>query len=247
MAEIGSQKAAFRDSNRYSWRRLANPVSRNGASRPKPRKADEAHAMLKDLILSSELAPGEVLDERHLMALLEIGRTPLREAIQRLAHEGLVAIAPRKGSWVTNLSLSDLQELIAARVLVEPAVAASAVSRVTSDDVAHLRQLIDEVTAAYQAGDLLASIQADRAFHRDMALISGNGYLARVVDDINTSTLRYWHLSFEHIGEMTQTYTHHHQILDKLELRDAEGVRQALLDHIEIFRVRMQQVLGSRM
>lgn len=201
--------------------------------------------MLKNLILTSELAPGEMLDERYLMEALEIGRTPLREAIQRLAHEGLVAIAPRKGSWVTDLSISDLQDLIAARELVEPAVAASAAVRVTPADIAHLRELIDAVTDAYKAGELLESIQADRRFHRTLALIGGNNYLARVVDDINTATLRYWHISFKHAGDLTQTYDHHLRIVERLECQDADGARQALLDHINIFRVRMQQVLGS--
>ena len=245
MAGISSQNTVIRDSSRHHWRRLGHAIDSNGASRQKPRKADEAYGMVKDLILSGELAPGTVLDERHLIGTLEVGRTPLREAIQRLAHEGLVAIAPRKGSWVTDLSISDLQELISARALVEPAVAASAVARITPADIEHLRQLIDEVTDAYRDGDLLASIQADRAFHRSIALIGGNSYLARIVDDINTSTLRYWHLSFKHAGDLTQTYEHHNKIVEKLEARDTEGVRQALLDHIDIFRTRMQQVLGS--
>jgi DNA-binding GntR family transcriptional regulator len=208
------------------------------------RKADKAYLMLKDLILTSNLAPGEMLDERYLMETLEIGRTPLREAIQRLAHEGLVAIAPRKGSWVTDLSISDLQELIAARELVEPAVAASAASRATSADIEHLQQLIEAVSGAYKAGDLLASIQADRDFHRTIALIGGNRYLAGVVDDINTATLRYWHLSFKHAGDLFQTCDHHLKIVDQLKRQDPQGARLALHDHIELFRVRMQQVLG---
>ncbi|CAN5805492.1 hypothetical protein BH23CHL2_BH23CHL2_18910 [soil metagenome] len=100
---------------------------------------------------------------------------------------------------------------------------------------------------AYRAGDLLASIQADRAFHRSLAMMSGNSYLANVVDDINTATLRYWHLSFKHAGDLDETYSHHHKIVDQMERQDAENVRQALLDHIDIFRKRMQQVLGNGM
>lgn len=126
----------LRGASLFRFQRLRHPTSSNGSHPSKPRKADEAYGWLKDLILTGDLIPGEMLDERHLMELLEIGRTPLREAIQRLAHERLVSIAPRKGSWVTDLSISDLQELIGARELVEPAVAASAASRVTPDDIA---------------------------------------------------------------------------------------------------------------
>ncbi len=245
MASLGDPKPALQSTTAYQLPRRGRRGSQNGAGRQKPRKADEAYRMMKNLILTSELAPGEMLDERYLMEVLEIGRTPLREAIQRLAHEGLVAIAPRKGSWVTDLSISDLQDLIAARELVEPAVAASAAVRATQDDIAHLEELIGATTSAYKTGDLLASIQSDRRFHRTMAQIGGNNYLARVVDDINTATLRYWHISFKHAGDLTQTYDHHLRIVDELKRQDAEGARQALLDHIDIFRVRMQQVLGS--
>ncbi|MEZ4521353.1 MAG: GntR family transcriptional regulator [Thermomicrobiales bacterium] len=247
MASLENQKASLQRLSSNRWQRPGYPANRNGSRTTKPRKADEAYGKLKELILTSDLAPGEMLDERHLMELLETGRTPLREAIQRLAHEGLVSIAPRKGSWVTDLSISDLQELISAREVVEPAVAASAAGRVTPEDIGTLRGLIDDVTETYRAGDLLASIQSDRAFHTRLALMSDNTYLARIVDDINTATLRYWHLSFKHAGDLTQTYDHHHRIIEQLERRDPEGVRQALLDHIDIFRSRMQQVLGSGM
>lgn len=225
--------------------RLGPPPSPNGARPTKPRKADEAYGLLKDMILTSELAPGQLLDERALMEQLGIGRTPLREAIQRLAHERLVRITPRKGSWVSDLSISDLQDLIAARELVEPPVAAQATARITPEEIAELRRLVDQASDAIIAGDYLAAIQADRAFHRLLAQIAGNAYLARVVDEINTAALRYWHLSFKHAGDLTETYNHHNAIVDRLEAGDADGVRQALHDHIGIFRRRMQQVLGS--
>ncbi len=219
----------------------------NGAGLPKPRKADEAYRLLKDLILTGELTPGTMLDERQMMEALDVGRTPLREAIQRLAHERLVVIAPRKGSWVSELSLSDLQELIAARELVEPPVAAAAAMRVSPEEIEELRRLVDEASAAIAAGDFLTAIQTDRTFHRVLAGISGNAYLARVVDDINTSMLRYWHLSFIHAGDLTQTYNHHHEIVNRLEEGEADQVREALEEHIAIFRSRMQQVLGGGM
>lgn len=247
MSSMEHQKAALLGTTRYRWQRFGQPVSRNGSGPQKPRKADEAHGLLQDLILTGELAPGEMLDERHLIETLELGRTPLREAIQRLAHEGLVAIAPRKGSWVSNLSITDLKELIGARELVEPSVAAAAVERVTPAEIEHLHQLIDDIGGAFLAGDLLASIQSDRTFHHSLALVSGNTYLARIVDDINTATLRYWHLSFKHAGDLDVTYQHHHAIVEQLERQDAEGIRQAMLDHINIFRRRMQQVLGNGM
>lgn len=225
--------------------RLGPPPSPNGSRPTKPRKADEAYGMLKDMILTSELAPGQMLDERALMEQLSIGRTPLREAIQRLAHERLINIAPRKGSWVSDLSISDLQDLIAARELVEPPVAAQATAKIVPEEIAELRGLVDRASEAIIAGDFLAAIQADRTFHQRLAQIAGNTYLARVVDEINTATLRYWHLSFKHAGDLTETYNHHNAIVDRLEAGDAEGVRQALHDHIGIFRRRMQHVLGS--
>jgi DNA-binding GntR family transcriptional regulator len=217
----------------------------NGYRLAKPRKADEAYAKLKDLILAMDLAPGQMLDERELMERLDTGRTPLREAIQRLAHDRLVSIAPRKGSWVSELSLADLHELVGARELVEPPVAASATAHITAADIALLRQLVERSANALQAGDLLGAIQGDRTFHHSVAMIGGNGYLARVVDDINTATLRYWHVSFRHLHDFRPAHNHHFKILDRLEEGDPAAVEAVMREHIEVFRRRMQEVLGN--
>lgn len=217
----------------------------NGYRLIKPRKADEAYCKLKDLILTMELPPGQMLDERELMELLETGRTPLREAIQRLAHDRLISIAPRKGSWVSELSLADLQELIAARELVEPPVAASASAHVTASDIASLRQIVERAANALVAGDLLAAIQGDRTFHHSLAMIGGNSYLARVVDDINTATLRYWHLSFRHLHDLRPAHNHHFRILDRLEEGNPAALEAVMREHIDVFRRRMQEVLGN--
>jgi DNA-binding GntR family transcriptional regulator len=230
------------------WRRfdyLNERSDLNGFRLVKPRKADAAYCKLKDLILTSELTPGEMLDERELMERLDTGRTPLREAIQRLAHDRLVSIAPRKGSWVSELSIADLQELTAARELVEPPVAASATAHITAADIASLRLLVERAANALQAGDLLAAIQGDRAFHHSLAMIGGNSYLARVVDDINTATLRYWHLSFRHVHDISPAHNHHFRILDCLEEGDPAAVEAVMREHIDVFRRRMQEVLGN--
>src|SRR6188472_815872 len=93
----------------------------------KPTKADDAYDELKRLIVSLQIAPGEPLNERTLMLKMDIGRTPLREAIQRLTMEQLVTSLPRRGYFVRELSISELNEMISARHVVEPAVTRMAV------------------------------------------------------------------------------------------------------------------------
>lgn len=219
----------------------------NGAARSeKPRKADQAYRQLKDMILALDLEPGQSLDERELMDRLMIGRTPLREAIQRLAHERLVRVEPRRGSWVSELSLSELHEMMAARELVEPAISAMAATRVSEEQAAQLGDLVMATSRAMDQKDVSLAVTLDRQFHRDLAKVGGNSYLATIVDQINTAMLRYWHVSFRWGGDLGPGAAHHHTLLERVLSRDPEAAAAEMRAHITIFRERMMHALESQ-
>lgn len=230
---------------------IANLIAASGADgqllSDRPRKADAAYFRLKHLILTLQLAPGQALDERDLMETVGTGRTPLREAIQRLSHERLIVTVPRKGSYVAELSVTVLQELIAARRLVEPPVAALAAEVISTSELEALRDLVDRAHTAVATDDIASAIYFDLAFHRNLAIASGNDYLARIVNDINTAALRYWYVSYGRVGGTGSAFAHHYRILEQLEARDPEAVAQSLLDHVEIFTTRMREALAPRL
>ena len=106
--------------------------------------ADRAYHAIREMIVSLELRPGAVIDERSLMEQLGIGRTPTREALRRLAQEGLVEVYPRRGMFVTNVEIRDLASLAEVRSVLESHVARLAAERATDDDRDALERLLEE-------------------------------------------------------------------------------------------------------
>ncbi|HYI13951.1 MAG TPA: GntR family transcriptional regulator [Thermomicrobiales bacterium] len=211
----------------------------------KPTKADDAYDELKRLIVSLQISPGEPLNERTLMAKMDAGRTPLREAIQRLALEQLVTSLPRRGYYVRELSISELNEMIAARHVVEPAVTRMAVPNLTPSDLANLRELVALTRSELERDNHEAGIYHDLEFHRTIANACGNRYLAASAIQINTRLLRYWYVSFAMLTYEPPTFAHHDLLMDLIESGDAVAVEAAMHDHIEIFRDRMRQIVGN--
>ena len=211
----------------------------------KPRKADDAYDELKRLIVSLRLAPGEPLNERTLMAALNIGRTPLREAIQRLTLEQLVTSLPRRGFFVRELSIIELNELIAARHVVEPSVVRMAVPHVTASEIERLREIVVVTRRELDVHDHESSMYHDLEFHRTIANACGNRYLAAVAIQINTRLLRYWYVSFSMMDYDVPTFAHHNRLLDLIEAGDGDAVEAAMHDHIEMFRDRVRKIIGN--
>src|SRR6266568_8196335 len=107
--------------------------------------ADKAYHELRGLIVSLELAPGAVIDERELIERLGIGRTPVREALRRLAHDQLVEVYPRRGMFVTGVDVRELARLSEVREVLEPEAARLAAERATDVDRAELAALVEEL------------------------------------------------------------------------------------------------------
>ena len=106
--------------------------------------ADKAYHEIRLLIVSLELAPGAVIDERELIERLEIGRTPIREALRRLAHERLVEVYPRRGMFVTGVDVRELARLSEVREVLEPEAARLAAERATDAEREQLSAIAEE-------------------------------------------------------------------------------------------------------
>src|SRR3954469_2440396 len=109
--------------------------------------ADKAYHAIRGLIVSLDLAPGTVIDERELIERLGIGRTPVREALRRLAQERLVEVYPRRGMFVTGVDVRELARLSEVRVVLEPEAARLAAERATQSDRAAIGELLVELAA----------------------------------------------------------------------------------------------------
>ena len=128
------------------------------------RLSDKAYQLIRHKIITLELPPLSPIDEQALMEDLQLGRTPIREALQRLAAEGLVLLAPRRGMFVADIGITDLQKIFELRMMLEGFCARLAAQRATQEQLAEMAQVVQEL-AHVAAGDRRALMAIDERFH----------------------------------------------------------------------------------
>ena len=203
---------------------------------PELRKAKVYEQVLLDVILG-ELAPGGRLDEQALAARYHAGLAGVRDALGRLALEGLVVRRPRAGTTVAALDLLDLRQAFEALRLIEPHCAALAARNATPADVAALRRAFDGAEAAAEAGDSRALIGMDQRFHAALAAATRNLTLAKIVIPLQHKASRFWAYAMtedtaaERIAEVER-----HRVLAECVARgDADAAYEAMLAVIGAF------------
>jgi DNA-binding GntR family transcriptional regulator len=210
----------------------------------RPRKADDAYEKLKHLIVTLQLPPGSAINEQELIRQLTVSRTPFREAMLRLSHEGLILRAPRRGAWVSDLSITELQQLIDARSVVEPLVTRRAADRITPADADALMRIVDGVGQAVRDHDVETLVWHDLRFHSCVAKLSDNQYFAAFSRSIDTTLLRYWHLSFLRGGDFSDSFDHHRLLAEAIASRDLDLAEERAREHVEVFRNRIRDLVG---
>jgi DNA-binding GntR family transcriptional regulator len=143
---------------------------------------DRAYQRLRALILSGQLAPRQELRQEVLAGKLGVSRTPLREALNRLASEGLIELRPHRSALVAEFSLHDLEQDYEARRIVEPAAARIAATRRDPEALAALGAALHTEDEA--GNDIARRFEASRAFHRALVAAAGNRHLVRFVDEL---------------------------------------------------------------
>lgn len=154
--------------------------------------AAKAYRALERMIVTLELPPGSVATEGVLIERLGLGRTPVREAIQRLAWEGLVEVRPRSGLAIAPLHPGDWLRVIDARRGVEILLARSAARYVTRDAAARFHDAALGMQKAVVAGDVIGFLEADKALDEALALAAENPFAARVAAPLQTHSRRFW-------------------------------------------------------
>src|SRR5216684_4246526 len=154
--------------------------------------AEKAYHAIRELIVSLELAPGAVIDERELIERLEIGRTPVREALRRLSHEGLVEVYPRRGMFVTGVDVRELARLSEVRELLEPEAARLAAERATDVDRAELGALLVELDAGRSE-----LIDLDERIHRAVYRAAHNDLLEATLEQYYVLAIRIWSIGLD--------------------------------------------------
>jgi DNA-binding GntR family transcriptional regulator len=186
--------------------------------------AIKAYHALERMIVMLELAPGSVTTEGALIERLGLGRTPVREAVQRLAWEGLLEIRPRSGLAVAPIHAGDWLKVLDARRGVEAVLARSAARFVTRDTASGFQAAAHAMQQAAAAGNVAAYLAADKALDEAMAAAADNVYAARTAAPLQTHSRRFW-FRYRADTSLSESAAHHigiiRAIIDRNE--DAAG------------------------
>jgi DNA-binding GntR family transcriptional regulator len=201
-------------------------------------KSAEAYRAIKDLIVSLELPPAALLDERGLAERLGVGLTPVRQALRRLEWESLVVILPRRGTLVADLNDSDLGRIYELRSVLEPQAAELAAERGTAEQRAALAGVIAAMHAelARPTPDRRVLIGLDRDLHRQIWAMAGNEMLEQTLEWLFSHVLRRWNVSIDRNESLGSVMQMHDEIADAIVAGDAQRARAAMTRHVAGFQ-----------
>jgi DNA-binding GntR family transcriptional regulator len=174
--------------------------------------AQRAYRALERMIVTLDLPPGGTTTEGALIEKLALGRTPVREAIQRLAWEGLIEIRPRAGLAVAPLLAPDWPLVVDARTGVEIVLARSAARHASSPDRQRLEEAADAINAAVSAADTIAFLEADKQLDEVIAAASDNSFAVRVAAPLQTHSRRFW-FRYQSDTGLAQSAEHHIRLI----------------------------------
>jgi len=204
--------------------------------------ADRAYHAIRDMIVSLELRPGAVIDERRLMERLGIGRTPTREALRRLAQERLVEVYPRRGMFVTSVEIHDLASLAEVRLVLESHVARLAAERATDEDRSAMDDLLEELERRDDL-DARGLMALDERIHRQVYGSAHNPFLESTLEEYYVLALRIWYLALDRARELEQAVLGHRELLEAIRDGDADRAEATMRRHVLDFEEAMRRIL----
>lgn len=208
--------------------------------------SEQAYQRIKRMIVSLQLEPGATVRELALVDQLGIGRTPIREALQRLSLEQLIEIIPRQGIFVTQIAVTDLQHLFEVRIPLEKLAARLAASRGREANWRAMEEVLEAIapTTGNLGNETL--IQVDEQCHHLMYKASGNEYLERAATTLYSSSLRLWYYFLADIGDMRDAVAEHKLILDAIKTREPDKAADLMEEHIRVFHREIQDAIGRQ-
>jgi DNA-binding GntR family transcriptional regulator len=206
------------------------------------RLSDKAYELIRHKIITLELPPLSAIDEQGLMEDLELGRTPIREALQRLAAEGLVFFAPRRGIFVADVSLTDLQKVFEMRMILEGFCARLAAERITDDQLADMEAVIDGLDQATD-GDARELMALDERFHELLYLAADNKFLAESLRRLHALSFRIWHVVLDRLGDVRGAMEQHIEIARALKERNGDRAEVLVQKHVSEFQKEIKAAL----
>jgi DNA-binding GntR family transcriptional regulator len=204
--------------------------------------ADRAYAALRDRIVQLRIPPGVPINEDELGRELDMGRTPVREAIKRLALENLVTVFPRRGTFASEINITDLAHISDVRQQLEGHAAYRAAERLTAAGRAELDELLRRIASPGDAPrDELMALDAE--IHRFVHRASANPYLEETLGRYFNLSLRIWYLVLDRLPHLTERVREHRPLLEAVRDGEAERARDIAAEHVGTFATEIRSVL----
>ena len=199
------------------------------------RQSDTAYERLREMVIHGVLKPGALIEEAAQMERLGVGRTPLREALQRLAHEDLIEVVPRRGYFVTTISAAEMFQIFEARLAMEIQAVRLAAERATPEVLAAQNALLEEARAGMAADnrDPAWNLAIDERFHGLIATASGNRYLAANLTRFYGLSVRTLYLSKIPITLVKDEIANFVAVFDAIAAGDPDRAELAIRRHLE--------------
>ena len=214
----------------------------NDAGPAEPRRdaerslTDRAYVALEEMLCTLRLEPGVVLSEGALSETLGIGRTPVREALQRLAREGLVTVLPRRGVLVSEFNVKKQLRMLEVRRELERLMARSAAARATSEERARFEAIAREMYESARAGDDIHFMRLDHEFNVLVSQATRNEFATEAISLMAGLSRRFWFMHYRQAGDLAVISRLHADIANAIAAADeaaAAAASDTLLDHIE--------------
>ena len=199
---------------------------------------NRAYAALEEMIVTLQLKPGEVLSEAGLTKMLDIGRTPIREALQRLSMEGLVVILPRRGVLVSEINVRSQLELLRVRREVERLMARLAAIRANRVERERFRRLAEDMERCAESNDDIEFMRLDKEFNLLVARTCRNEYARRSMGLMQGLARRFWYQHYQEALDLPHCARLHATLARKISDGRSEAAAAAsdeLVDYIEDF------------
>ena len=208
-------------------------------------QSEEAYLRIRERIVCLDMPPGSVVNEARLRDELKIGRTPIREALQRLARENLVRSVPHRGTFVTDVNISDLARITEVRVVLEANAARLAAEKVTTSDRDAIAEVLQQLQRGYVT-DQRELMQLDQRIHRLIYRTAHNQFLEATLERYYNLSLRLWYLVLDREVRLREAVDEHVELLRAILAGDGELAETIMRRHVIGFEREIRKVLVER-
>ena len=206
---------------------------------------EQAYITLREKIVRLDFAPGDVLREDELRETTGLGRTPIREALQRLQREHFVTVIPRRGMFVSGIEVNELSMLFETRAVLEPYTARLAALRGTPEQWDDMEATLERT--ADPSLDDEDQLALDRRCHEIIWAASGNRFLLDTLDMLYAQSDRLWHLYLAEVADMQHAVDEHQAILAALRDSDGDEVASLVETHVQSFDTQIRDAVTARL